>query len=86
MLCGLAIDINPRINPYISYNRTCEHQNAQKYAKNRDTQIGWTQLEKDACITVNSEIYKIFKKYGWTWLGNEYNVGDTQHFQKEKII
>ena len=54
--------------------------------KNRDKQIGWTQIEKDACITVNSEIYKIFKKYGCTWLGNEYNVGDTQHFQKEKII
>lgn len=80
---GLAIDINPQINPYIDSDGFCPHENAQKYITGRDKQIGWTEIEKKACIREDTEIYKIFTKYGWTWLGNKYNTGDTQHFQKE---
>lgn len=79
---GQAIDINPKINPYIRADRTSAHANAKKYNTNRDTKEGWTNVEKAACITKNSEIYKIFTKYGWTWLGNDDNTGDTQHFEK----
>ena len=82
---GQAIDINPQINPYITEDRTSAHPNAQKYNTNRDTKEGWTDVEKAACITMDSEIYKIFTKYGWKWLGNENNTGDTQHFYKDDL-
>lgn len=82
---GQAIDINPQINPYINSDKTSAHPNAQKYNTNRDTKEGWTDVEKAACITEDSEIYKIFTKYGWKWLGNKDNTGDTQHFYKEDL-
>lgn len=82
---GQAIDINPQINPYINSDKTSAHPNAQKYNTNRDTKEGWTDVEKAACITEDSEIYKIFTKYGWKWLGNKDNTGDTQHFYKEEL-
>ena len=79
---GQAIDINPQINPYINSDGTCSHSNAKQYATGRDKKDGWSDSAKAACITQDSEIYKIFTKYGWTWLGNSNNTGDTQHFQK----
>ena len=79
---GQAIDINPQINPYINSDGSCAHKNAKKYTKNRDTKEGWSDTEKAACITKDSRIYKIFEKYGWTWLGKSDNTGDTQHFEK----
>ena len=82
---GQAIDINPQINPYITADRTSAHPNAQKYNTNRDTKEGWTDIEKAACITMDSQIYQIFTKYGWKWLGNENNTGDTQHFYKDDL-
>lgn len=82
---GQAIDINPQINPYINADGTSAHSNAQKYNTNRDTKPGWTEVEKAACITKDSEIYKIFTEYGWKWLGNDNNTGDTQHFYKDDL-
>lgn len=82
---GQAIDINPQINPYINPDRTSAHPNAQKYNTNRDTKEGWTEVEKAACITKDAEIYKIFTEYGWKWLGNDQNTGDTQHFYKDDL-
>lgn len=67
---GQAIDINPQINPYINPDGSFSHDNAKKYVKERKSQEGWSDTEKAACITPDSEIYKIFTKYGWTWLGN----------------
>lgn len=82
---GAAIDINPQINPYINSDGSCAHENAKKYATGRDTQEGWSDVEKAACITEDSRIYEIFTKYGWTWLGNSDNTGDTQHFEKRDL-
>lgn len=79
---GQAIDINPQINPYINPDGSFSHDNAKKYVKERKSQEGWSDTEKAACITPDSEIYKIFTKYGWTWLGNSSYTGDTQHFEK----
>lgn len=79
---GQAIDINPQINPYIDEKGNCTHKNAKKYTKNRDTKEDWSDTEKEACITEDSRIYKIFEKYGWTWSGKSDNTGDTQHFEK----
>ena len=82
---GQAIDINPQINPYINPDGSFSHDNAKKYVKERKSQEGWSDTEKAACITPDSEIYKIFTKYGWTWLGNSSYTGDTQHFEKADL-
>ena len=51
----------------------------------RDTMEGWTDIEKKERIAKDTEIYKIFTKYGWTWLetaGSTSKDLDSQHFQK----
>ena len=83
---GEAIDINPQINPDISDDGSSSHENAKKYTKNRGKKTSkWTDTEKAACITDDSEIYKIFTKYGWTWGGNGDNKGNTMHFEKTNL-
>ena len=62
---GCAIDINPLINPYVD-GSTYIPSNANTYT-NRLLMLGWTDEEKAAKIDNNSEIYKVFEKYGWTW-------------------
>lgn len=83
---GLAIDINPQINPYINDDGSCSHENAKMFTTNRgitDPKPGWTDAQKRACITKDAQIYKIFEKYGWKWLGTDDNKNDTQHFYRE---
>ncbi len=71
---GLAIDINPLLNPYVKEN-SVEPEGAT-YNPN----IPGT-------ITNKSEIVKIFKSFGWHWGGDWHTVKDYQHFEfsiKEK--
>lgn len=86
---GQAIDINPIINPYIYTDKTpyySSHEASAKYVLNRDKMEDWTETEKAACIREDTEIYEIFTKYGWKWLGNpDNNTGDTQHFYKDDL-
>lgn len=63
---GLAIDINPKQNPWV-------HPNALNLFKYNPVEKG--TIEKD------SEIVEIFTKYGWSWGGNWKNP-DYQHFYK----
>ncbi len=65
---GLAIDINPLLNPYIKENYFSKPINAVY-----DTTAPGT-------IHTNSEVVKIFKKHGWKWGGDFYNIKDYQHF------
>ena len=67
---GLAIDINPLLNPYYSYNGTIYPLGA-KY----DTSVRGT-------ITAESEIVLLFTSLGWTWLGEREKNKDYQHFEK----
>lgn len=74
---GMAIDINPQQNPYVSYSSgspKCEHANAMDYIA-RDTGLPHVITKDDLC-------YKLFAKYGYTWGGNWNNPKDYQHFQK----
>ena len=66
---GLAIDINPKQNPYI---------------KNGTTSPAGSVYELDAkgTITADSRIVEEFKKRGWTWGGDWKSLKDYQHFQK----
>jgi len=74
---GLAIDINPLYNPYITDNHIFP-LNAKKYV-DRSLNIKWYINKDDFC-------YKIFKKYGWLWGGDFIYNKDYQHFYKEGVI
>lgn len=77
---GLAIDINPLYNPYITYAKTGEETvlpaSAAAYA-DRSVNFPYKIDENDLC-------YKLFIQHGFTWGGNWNNVKDYQHFQKAK--
>ncbi len=74
---GLAIDINPLINPYSKGAIVCPQE-------------GEPYLDRDrvvpGMITKDSYIYKLFKERGWEWGGECFyerdGVIDRHHFQK----
>jgi hypothetical protein len=67
---GLAIDINPTLNPYIkngiSLPEDCVY----------DT-------KKPGTISAGSQLVKEFKQRGWTWGGDWKSLKDYQHFEKK---
>ena len=67
---GLAIDINPKQNPYIK-NDVISPPGATYNPDIKGT------------ININSSIVKIFKKRGWSWGGDWTSLKDYQHFQKD---
>lgn len=75
---GLAIDINPFYNPYITYNEDGSENvsptGSEAYA-NRESSFPYKIDENDLC-------YKLFISYGFTWGGNWNSCKDYQHFQK----
>lgn len=76
---GRAIDINTKVNPFVNGSHVSP-ANAYKYADR--SQSGWTDVEKRAYIGKDTEIYRIFRKYGWVWGGEIWSYQDYQHFQK----
>jgi len=66
---GLAIDINPKQNPYVK-NGTSIPAGSEYKLKNMGT------------IEPDSKIVKVFKEKGWTWGGDWKSLKDYQHFQK----
>ena len=75
---GLAIDINPFYNPYITYNKDGSEKvspaNASAYA-DRTASFPYKIDENDLC-------YQLFKEHGFTWGGHWNSCKDYQHFQK----
>ena len=67
---GLAIDINPKQNPYVK-NETSIPAGSEYKLKNMGT------------IEPDSKIVKAFKEKGWTWGGDWKSLKDYQHFQKK---
>jgi peptidoglycan L-alanyl-D-glutamate endopeptidase CwlK len=66
---GLAIDINPKQNPYIK--------------NGSNSPAGSTyELDENGTICPDSEIVKVFKEKGWSWGGDWKSLKDYQHFQK----
>ncbi len=76
---GLAIDINPRINPYINSKGVLAPKNGKVY-RIRDKEKCRGKYARHM-IQKNSKITKIFKKYGFTWGGDWKYSKDYQHFQ-----
>lgn len=72
---GLAIDINPLINPYVNDGKASPEQGA--------TNVDRKTYHKGKII-VDSFIYQTFAKYGWTWGGSwPGKIQDYQHFEKQ---
>lgn len=75
---GLAIDINPFYNPYITYNKdntiNISPTGSESYA-DRSADFPYKIDENDLC-------YKLFKEHGFVWGGNWNSCKDYQHFQK----
>ena len=74
---GLAIDINPFYNPYVTYpdgGIRISPPGSEAYA-DRDSDFPYKIDENDLC-------YKLFKEHGFTWGGNWNSSKDYQHFQK----
>ncbi len=75
---GLAIDLNPRINPCVKKGRV-EPANGKIYKERR---VGRCKGKcKKYMIHKNDRVYKIFKKYGFTWGGDWKSLKDYQHFE-----
>ncbi len=75
---GMAIDINPRYNPYIvtrNGETIITPENGIEYA-DRDQSFPYKIEETDLCV-------KLFLEHGFTWGGSWRNTKDYQHFEKE---
>lgn len=75
---GLAIDVNPFYNPYITYNKDGSQKVSPAAAVNyadRSASFPYKIDEEDLC-------YKLFVQHGFTWGGNWNSSKDYQHFQK----
>lgn len=74
---GLAIDLNPFYNPYITYNKDGSQNispaGSEAYA-DRDTSFPYKIDENDLA-------YKLFTEHGFKWGGNWNSVKDYQHFE-----
>jgi hypothetical protein len=74
---GLAIDINPFYNPYVTYpggKIRISPPGSEPYA-DRSADFPYKIDENDLC-------YKLFKEHGFTWGGDWNSSKDYQHFQK----
>ncbi len=74
---GLAIDINPFYNPYVTYPDGKEHispPGSEPYADRSNMQPHMID-EKDLC-------YRLFKEHGFKWGGHWKSLKDYQHFEK----
>lgn len=75
---GMAIDINPFYNPYVTYPNGVERispPGSEPYA-DRDADLPYMIKKGDLC-------YNLFKEHGFTWGGEWKSLKDYQHFEKE---
>lgn len=77
---GLAIDINPRINPYIRQGAPADTVYAQRDVKKCRGKYREYMIQKD------DYIYRLFQKYGFSWGGDWTSVKDYQHFEKPQSV
>lgn len=75
---GLAIDINPFQNPYVTYPDGVERISPPGSEPYADRNSGLPHI-----ITENDLCYQLFTAHGFTWGGHWRTLKDYQHFQKE---
>lgn len=75
---GLAVDINPKYNPYYkikaSGNVVIKPEGSKDYLQ-RNAEFPYKILKGDLC-------YNLFKKHGFRWGGEWVSGKDYQHFEK----
>ena len=74
---GLAIDVNPRYNPYITTRNgqtVVSPESGSAYA-DRKREFAHKIDENDLC-------YRLFTEHGFIWGGSWKNSKDYQHFEK----
>ena len=69
---GIAIDINPIENPYISKSGRIAHKKSYKYRERKSLK---------GVILKDDNVERLFKKYGWKWGGDWITIKDYQHFE-----
>ena len=74
---GLAIDLNPKYNPYVKRNSDgttiCQPENGRSYIDRR--------LDFAYKIDENDLAYQLFTEAGFTWGGHWNSLKDYQHFE-----
>lgn len=75
---GLAIDINPFQNPYVTYPNGVERISPPGSEPYADRASGLPHI-----ITEDDLCYQLFTAHGFTWGGHWKTLKDYQHFQKE---
>lgn len=76
---GMAIDINPKINPYVREDGYFP-KNATEYLERDPKKC--TGEHRDKMIHKKDIAYKIFKRNGFSWGGDWKNSKDYQHFER----
>ena len=74
---GLAIDINPFYNPYVTYPNGVERISPPGSEPYADRSADFPHK-----IGPGDATYELFKSHGFTWGGNWKTLKDYQHFQK----
>ncbi|MBO3745960.1 M15 family metallopeptidase [Streptosporangiaceae bacterium NEAU-GS5] len=69
---GLAVDLNPRENPYVYANGSNAHRNADAYVER--------PLHKPGVINPGDRVVRAFSAIGWGWGGSWSGARDYQHF------
>lgn len=72
---GMAVDINPLLNPYVKRDGSVSPESGEEYADRSGDFPGKIDHD-DLC-------YKLFMEHGWTWGGDWKNSKDYQHFSKK---
>ncbi len=76
---GIAIDINPFYNPYVTYPGGVEHISPPGSEPYADRSSDFPHK-----IGPGDDAYELFTARGYTWGGNWKTMKDYQHFQKAK--
>ncbi|GAB2868434.1 M15 family metallopeptidase [Actinocorallia aurea] len=71
---GMAVDINPCENPYVSTSGEVSHPRCKKFYTDRSPAPG--------VITAGDKTVKAFEAIGWQWGGYWSGTRDYQHFDK----
>ncbi|MCI8306507.1 MAG: M15 family metallopeptidase [Lachnospiraceae bacterium] len=77
---GLALDINPKINPCVGGAHGIVPPNGKAYSQRKVSKCGGKYA--DNMIHKGDEAYNIFIKHGFSWGGEWDNMKDYQHFYK----
>ncbi|KAA9379185.1 M15 family peptidase [Microbispora cellulosiformans] len=69
---GLAVDLNPRENPYVEADGSNAHRNADAFVDR--------PLKKPGVINRGDRVVRAFASIGWGWGGTWSGARDYQHF------